>query len=151
MKTNTKIHIASLILSVGLCSLNWHYEIKYDRTYGVLSEANAPVGAAYLSVIALAICLFLSCAHALKQALIRGTKIEWRGWFYSKLPFFYPLPLLFHHIRSSDWRESDGAWAHRIGGYGHPLSSKIFIFALICIALIQIRELLKNRVSDEST
>ncbi len=138
MNPSTKLHLGSAGYCALLISLNWFRSVEYSRQFGVTSENLAPIALAALLSLAVVLYLIYRCVRAALSRLENGRKVRAGRWIESWGVIFYALPLLWHQTSSSSWREPDGAWAAATGGYGHALSSWVFLFAGSGLLLLQI-------------
>jgi hypothetical protein len=69
-------------------------------------------------------------------------------WITTCLPILYALPLLWRNFSSSTSIDSEGARTIVSGGYGHELSSWVFLFAVVGLLLWQVTLRLHADSSD---
>ncbi len=138
MNPCTKLHLGSAVYCALLVGLNWFRSVEYSRQFGVTSESLAPIALATLLSLAVALYLIYRCVRSALTRLEEGRKVRGGRWIKSWSVILYALPLLWHQISSSSWREPDGALATATGGYGHALSSWVFLFAVLGLLLFQI-------------
>jgi hypothetical protein len=138
MNPTTKLHLGSAGYCMLLISLNWFRSVEYSRELGVTSESLVPVALAALLSLAIALYLVYCCVRVVLSRLESGRKVSAGRWIMSWTVALYALPLLWRQTSSSSWQEPDGAWASATGGYGHDLSSWVFLFAVLGLLLFQI-------------
>lgn len=138
MNPTTKLHLGSAGYCALLAGLNWFRSVEYSRQAGVASESFAPVLLALLLSTAVALYLAYRCVRSALSRLENGEKVREGKWIESWGVIAYALPLLVHRTSSSSWIEADGALAKMNSGFGHPLSSWIFLFAIVGLLLFQI-------------
>lgn len=139
MKPSTKLHISCAGYCALLASLNWFRSVEYSGTGGGLkSESVSAVGGALLISGAFALYLASHCLRAARRRLETRSKVQTGNWIQSWSVFAYALPLLWHQQATSVWREADGVMATATQGYGHALSTWVFVFAVIGMLLFQI-------------
>jgi len=138
MNSSTKLHLGSAGYCALLVGLNWFRSVEYSRQFGLKSESFAPIALAYLLSVAVALYLVYRCVRSALSRLESGRKVREGRWIKSWTVILYALPLLWHQTSSSSWREPDRALATATGGYGHALSSWVFLFAVLGLLLFQI-------------
>ena len=138
MNKSTKFDLGSAGYCALLVGLNWFRSVEYSRKIGVSSESNSPVALAFLVSAAVALYLVYRCVRSALSRLESGKKMREGNWIETWSVIVYALPLLWHQTSSSSWIEADGALATATGGYGHDLSSRIFLFAIMGLLLFQI-------------
>ncbi len=138
MSPSTKLHLSSAGYCALLISLNWFWSVEYSRQFGVISENVTPVALAALLSLGVVLYLVYRCVRVALTRLEEGSKVREGRWITSWRVVLYALPLLVHRTSSSTWREPDGATAVSTGGYGHAVSSWVFLFAVLGLLLFQI-------------
>jgi hypothetical protein len=138
MNSSTKLHLGSAGYSTLLVGMNWSRPVEYSRQFGLKSESVAPIALAYLLSAGVVLYLVYRCVRSALSRLESGRKVRQGRWIRSWVVILYALPLLWHQNSSSSWREPDGAFAIATGGYGHALSSWVFLFAVLGLLLFQI-------------
>jgi len=138
MNSSAKLHLGSAGYCALLIGLNWFRSVEYSRQFGVKSESFGPVALAALLSLAVLVYLVYRCVRAALTRLERGGKLREGRWIVNWGVLLYALPLLWHQNSSSSWLEPDGTWANATGGYGHPLSAWVFLFAILGLLLVQI-------------
>lgn len=138
MTPSTKLHLGSAGYCALLISLNWFRSVEYSRQLGLKSESLTPVGLAALLSLVVALYLGYRCVRAALARLEDGRKVREGRWIRSWAVLLYALPLLWHQISTSSWKEPDGAVATVTSGYGQAASSSIFILAILGLLLFQI-------------
>ena len=140
-----KLHVQSAFYCGVLISLNWYRTTHYARGDGVTSESILPVALALLLSVAIVVALAWRIAKRARWRLEGGERVRPGRWIESWSVAIYALPLLWQHITTASWKEPDGALATSVGGYGHALSSWIFLFAIGGLLLAQIGNRLSER------
>lgn len=151
MNPSTKLHLGSAGYCALLASLNWFRSVDYSREIGVRSESFAPIALAALLSLGVVLYLVYRCVRAALTRLEYGRKVGAGRWIESRTVILYALPLLWHRTSSSRWTEPDGALASATGGYGHSLSSWVFLFAVLGLLLFQIFTRLTKDDEDGQT
>ena len=139
MSPSTKLHLGSAGYCALLVGLNWSRSVEYSRKFGLTSESLVPVALGLLLSVSVALYLVYHCVRFALNRLKSGKKVREGRWIESWGVIIYALPLLWHRVSSSSWTEADGALARATGGYGHAISSWIFLFAVLGLLLFQIR------------
>lgn len=138
MNPIVKLHLGSAAYCALLVGLNWTRSTEYSRQFGVTSESYSPVALAWLISTAVVVYLAYRCVRSALSRLASGRKVREGRWIESWSVIVYALPLLVHKTSSSSWIEADGALATMSGGYGHALSGRVFLFAVLGLLLFQI-------------
>jgi hypothetical protein len=138
MSSRLKLHLGSAGYCVLLACLNWFRSVEYARQIGLKSESFAPVGLAWLLSLLVMVYLLWRGVRAALARLESGRKVREGRWIESWSVILYALPLLWHRTGTSSWIEADGALATATGGYGHALSSQVFLFAVAGLLLFQV-------------
>jgi hypothetical protein len=133
-----KLHLGSATYCLLLISLNWVRSVEYSRPLGITSETIAPVGLALLLSAAVVLYFAYRCIRAALSRLEKGNKVREGRWIESWSVIVYTLPLLVFRSSSSHWVEPDGTLAKATGGFGHALSTWVFLFAILGLLLFQI-------------
>jgi len=123
-----------------LVALNWFRDIDYSRELGCRHESINGVGGAFLIALIAVLMLSRRIFRSARSRLESGRAVAPGAWIHSWGVLFYPLPLLLRFNRGSSWIEADGARATAFGGYGHDLSSIVFLLAVAALLLFQIAE-----------
>lgn len=144
MNPSTKLHLGSAGYCAVLAGLNWSRSVEYSRQVGLTRESFSPIGLAALLSSTVALYLFYRCVRSALSRLETGRKVREGRWIMSWGVILYALPLLWRQTSDSSWREPDGALAYATGGYGHALSSWVFLFAILGLLLFQIFMRLKS-------
>jgi hypothetical protein len=141
MPFKLKLHLVSVCYCAVLVALNWSRSTSYSRPFGaagVTHEAVYPVAlAAGLSVVTVIVLCFY-CLWKARSRLERGSRVAEGRWIQSYSVILYAFPLFFHRLSSSTSIATDGSTIVHSGGYGHPLSSWVFCFAVAGLLLLQI-------------
>jgi len=137
MSPTIKLHVWSAGYCASLVGLNWFRSVEYSRQIGLHSESVNPVALAFLLSVAVVLYLGYRCVRFALARLESGKKVRSGRWIKSWSVIVYALPLLWHRTSTSSWKEADGTLVTATGGYGHALSSWIFIFAIIGLLLFQ--------------
>lgn len=151
MKSFLQLHLGSAAYCAVLLVLNWSWSVKYSRQVGITSESVAPVAFAYLLSIGVALYYAFRCLKAAAARLEKGTKVREGRWIRSWSVLVYALPLLFHRSSTSTWIDGDGALATTTSGFGHQISSSVFLFAVVGLFLFQIFSRLNSDTEDDRT
>jgi hypothetical protein len=138
MTPRVKLHVVSATIASVFIALNWFRSVTYDRTNGITAESFSPVALAALISGALALYLTMLCVRSARVRIESGRGVGEGRWIQSWLVIVYALPLLWHQNSTSVRKEVDGAMATVTGGYGHDLSTWVFIFTVIGLYLFQI-------------
>lgn len=138
MKLFLQLHVGSAAYCAVLLVLNWTWSVKYSRQVGITSESVAPVVFAYLLSIGVALYYAFRCIKAAASRLEKGKKVREGRWIRSWSVLVYALPLLFHRSSTSSWIDGDGALATTTTGFGHQVSTSVFIFTILGLLLFQI-------------
>lgn len=133
-----KLHLGSASYCLLLISLNWVRSVEYSREFGVTSETVAPVGLALLLSAAVVLYFVYRCIRSALSRLETGKKVREGRWIESWSVLVYALPLLVFRSSISHWVEADGTLAKATGGFGHALSTWVFLFAILGLLLFQI-------------
>lgn len=149
MNPTTKLHLGSAGYCVLLVGLNWSRSVEYSRQFGVKSESFSPIALAWLLSTGVAVYLAWRCVRSALSRLESGMKVREGKWIESWSVMVYALPLLVHRTSSTSWTEADGALATMTGGYGHALSGRIFLCAILGLLLFQI--LIRLGPDDQET
>jgi hypothetical protein len=140
MSRIAKLHLWSALYCCVLISLNWFWRTDYARTNGLTSETIGLVGGAFLISLMVVVVLGWRALKLARWRLEQGEKVRDGRWIESWSVVLYALPLLWHHVSTSNWTAPDGALATSSGGFGHPLSSTVFLLAIAGLMLAQIRD-----------
>jgi hypothetical protein len=138
MKSFVQLHVGSAAYCAVLLVLNWSWSVKYSRQVGLTSESVSPVAFALLLSIGVSLYYAFRCLIAAASRLEKGTKVGEGRWIRSWSVLVYALPLLFHKNSTSNWIDGDGALATTSSGFGHQLSTWVFLFAILGLLLFQI-------------
>lgn len=138
MKPSAKLHLGSAAYCALLIALNWFRSVEYSRQFGVKSEGVAPIGLAFLLSTTVVLYLVYRCVRSVLARLESGRKLSEGSWIGNWGVMVYALPLLWHRTSSASWTEADGSLATATSGYGHALSSWIFLLAILGLLLLQI-------------
>lgn len=145
MRRLPKLHLYSAVYCAVLISLNWFRTTKYARVEGVTSESVTPVALALILSVVIVVALGWSVIKLARRRLEAGERVPSGRWIESWTVLVYALPLLFHNLRSSSWREADGVIATSFGGFGSDLSTWVFLFAIAGMLLAQVQHRLSVR------
>lgn len=151
MKSFLQLHVGSAAYCAVLLVLNWSWSVQYSRQVGITSESVSPVVFAYLLSIGVALYYAVRCLRAAASRLEKGNKVSEGRWIRSWSVVVYALPLLFHRNSTSSWIAADGALATTTSGFGHPISSSVFLFAILGLLLFQIFSRLNTDAEDDRT
>ena len=144
MSRIAKLHLWSALYCCVLISLNWFWRTDYTRTNGLTSETIGLVGGAFFISLLVAVILALRALKLARWRLEQGEKVRDGRWIESWSVLLYALPLLWRQVSTSSWRAPDGALATSSGGFGHPLSSTVFLLAIAGLVLAQIKDRLSS-------
>ena len=143
MSRVAKMHLWSAVYCCVLISLNWYWKTDYARTNGVTSETMVWVGGAFFISVSVVVVLGWRALKHARWRLEQGVQGPEGRWSESWSVLLYALPLLWQRVSTSSWRAPDGAMATSSGGFGHTLSSTVFLLAVAGLLLAQ----MKNRLS----
>lgn len=138
MNPRTKLHLWSAAYCALLASLNWFRTVEYSRRVGMTYQSYVPVGVAWLLSFLTVLYLAWLCIRQAQLKLELGVKVAPGKWIQSPLVILYALPLLWHQQATTSWREMDGTLATMTNGYGQPLSSWVFCYAVVGLLLFQV-------------
>jgi hypothetical protein len=145
MTSLPKLHLQSAGFCAVLVALNWFRTVDYSRGLGLQHESINGVGGALLIAAVAVLMLSRRIFRAVRWRLEHGRTVTPGRWIRSWGAIFYALPLLLRFNQGSSWIEPDGARATSLGGYGHDLSSFVFLLAVAALLLFQIAERLDDR------
>lgn len=151
MRSFLQLHVGSAAYCAVLLVLNWSWSVKYSRQVGITSESVSPVVFAYLLSIGVALYYAFRCLKAAASRLEKGEKVREGRWIRSWSVLVYALPLLFHRNSTSSWIDGDGALATTTTGFGHQISSSVFLFSIFGLLLFQIFSRLNRDTEDGRT
>lgn len=145
MSRLARLHLASALYCGVLIALNWFRTTDYGRTKGLIHEAISPVAGALLIALALVVVLCWRALKSVRWRLETGERVPPGRWIESWSVMLYPLPLLWHQMSTSVWKQPDGTVVTAVGSFGSSLSSSIFWLAIVGLLLAQIERRLTVR------
>lgn len=138
MHPKATLHLVSLIYCAILVSLNWFQTTTRSSPSGFSKHEVIPVELAGVLSIVVLVILATFCVFKARSRLERGRKVGEGKWIQSNLCFLYALPLLWRQNSTSKSIAIDGTETTVSGGYGHELSSWVFLYAVLGLLLLQI-------------
>jgi hypothetical protein len=118
--------------------MNWSRVTSFSSPAHMWREDYHPVAIAFGLSAFIAAVLAVLCVRMARRCLESGQKVPPGRWIHTYAPIFYALPLLFHSTGSSTSLAAGGGTTVVSGGYGHELSSWVFLFAVTGMLLAQI-------------